>query len=63
MIVVGQHWQSGPWRETPREIVIEAVLPIGAEIPEDVAFRFLDGEQTSTCSLNAFRRTYVEVPS
>jgi hypothetical protein len=56
VIVVGSHWQSGPWRETPREIVVEEVLP------DDVVFRFLDREQTSSCSMSAFLRTYVEMP-
>jgi hypothetical protein len=59
VIVVGQHWQSGPWRETPREIVIDSVV----DGYDEVAFHFLDREQSSRCSTSAFLRTYVAVPS
>ena len=59
MIVVGQHWQTGPWRSTPREIVIDAVL----DADEEISFHFTDREQTSSCSRSTFMRTYVEAPS
>jgi hypothetical protein len=58
VIVVGQHWQTGPWRSTPREIVIDTVLD-----GDEIGFHFLDREQISSATLTAFLRTYVEVPS
>lgn len=60
MITVGSHWETGPWRQTPREIVIEGVL--GA-YDDEVAFRFLDTGVSSSTTASAFLRTYREVDS
>lgn len=60
MIAVGDHWQTGPWRSEPREIVVEKVVTEGYE---EIHFRFLDTEQRSSTTQSAFLRTYVEVPS
>lgn len=57
MIVIGSHWETGPWRSESREIVIEAI-----PYDDDVEFRFVDTGRTSTCSATAFLRTYVEMP-
>lgn len=60
MITVGQHWETGPWRSEPREIVIDKVVTEGYE---EVHFHFLDRDQSSSTSRSAFLRTYVEAPS
>lgn len=59
MIVVGSHWETGPWRQTPREVVIEDVL----DGHDEVAFKFVDTGASSSATTTAFLRTYREIPT
>ena len=57
MIAVGDHWETGPWRHEPREVVIDKAPEEGYD---EVVFHFTDREQSSRCSTSAFLRTYRE---